>query len=268
MTSCHAFAFIACVAELARTSLRSSPKTVCARALFRYMAAAPSLHQAARCGDAAAAADALARGASPAERNKARSRRHHLLRPPPDAPAPRQLGATALHYAAMAGAEAVVSLLLARGADADAVDSRRVPLWLNHALACNSLSLGFPRHSDNTPLHCAALPRSPAAGALLLAAGADAAACDEDGDTPLHEAARWERVTLARALLDAGADADAANCCGWTPLHAAAAYGREGAARVLLTAGADAEARTSEGRTAAELAKTEALRQLILAAGS
>ena len=91
------------------------------------MAAVPSLHQAARCGDAAAAADALARGASPAERNKARTRRHRLLRPTPDAPAPRQLGATALHYAAMAGAEAVVSLLLARGADADAVDSRCVP---------------------------------------------------------------------------------------------------------------------------------------------
>jgi ankyrin repeat protein len=64
---------------------------------------------------------------------------------------------------------------------------------------------------------------------------------------------------------------DAANCCGWTPLHAAAAYGRERAARTLLAAGADAEARTGEGRTAAELAKTEALRQLIhahAAAGS
>ena len=39
------------------------------------MAAALSLHQAARCGDAAAAADALARGASPDERNKARPSR-------------------------------------------------------------------------------------------------------------------------------------------------------------------------------------------------
>jgi ankyrin repeat protein len=119
--------------------------------------------------------------------------------------------------------------------------------------------------SDNTALHCAALPVSAAAGALLLAAGACARACDEDGDSPLHEACRWERVALARALLAAGADIDAANCCGWTPLHCAAAYGREAAMALLLEAGADAEALTGESRSAAQLAKTDALRRLIQA---
>ena len=167
----------------------------------------------------------------------------------------------------MAGAEAVVSLLLRRGADVDAVDARHVT-WQRACVACVRSRRVVCLNSDNTPLHCAALPASPAAAEALLSAGACAASRDEDGDTPLHEACRWDRVALARLLLSSGADVDAANCCGWTPLHCAAAYGRTDATRALLQAGADADARTGEGRTAAELAKSNALRALLEAHSS
>jgi ankyrin repeat protein len=168
----------------------------------------------------------------------------------------------------MSGAMGTLTMLLERGADAEATDARRGPRSDKRAAAAPSgvsLTRCGALRSDNTPLHCAALARAPAAGRALLAAGAGAAPRDEDEDTPAHEAARWGRVGLLSALLAAGAPADAANCAGWTPLHCAAAYGRHGAAAALLRAGADATRTTQDGRTAAQLAKSDAVRALLAA---
>ncbi|XP_028161916.1 kinase D-interacting substrate of 220 kDa B isoform X2 [Ostrinia furnacalis] len=81
-----------------------------------------------------------------------------------------------------------------------------------------------------------------AAARSLLAAGADAGACDADGWTPLAFAARAGHVAVARDLLDAGARVDPRDCGGWTPLMWAAYKGHEEVVAVLLEKGADVHA--------------------------
>ena len=94
---------------------------------------------------------------------------------------------TALHFAAFAGHDEVVELLLARGADAEAKDAY-----------------------GQTPLHVTTLiGYTSAAAERLLARGADPDARDEAGATPLHVAVIKRQKALAELLLARGADVDA-----------------------------------------------------------
>lgn len=79
---------------------------------------------------------------------------------------------------------------------------------------------------------------------LLLAAGANPRAADDEGNTPLHEV---NRASAARALLKGGADPNARNAEGQTPIFSR--YFAD-AKRVILEAGADVAARDNHGRTA------------------
>ena len=80
---------------------------------------------------------------------------------------------------------------------------------------------------------------------LLIAFGADPNARNEWGWTPLHCCAH---ATGFRGLIAAGADPSARDGDGDTPLHMAA-NGRVEGLFVLLSAGADLEARNAAGRT-------------------
>jgi ankyrin repeat protein len=74
---------------------------------------------------------------------------------------------------------------------------------------------------------------------------------DADGSTPLHCAAWKGHAELARLLLEAGADVHAQNENGhWggTPLHAAAHANQRAVAELLLAHGADPQARSCNNR--------------------
>ena len=111
--------------------------------------------------------------------------------------------------------------------------------------------------AGSTPLHfAAAWARDHEVVGLLVRAGADANARDEDGHTPLHRAARMNgNAAVTAALIDAGADVhawtdDIINYhYSWhgTPLHGAAGSNENPAVTAaLLAAGANVNAH-SEG---------------------
>jgi ankyrin repeat protein len=80
---------------------------------------------------------------------------------------------------------------------------------------------------------------------------------------PLGTAAFVRSLPLARLLLDAGADVNGHEESGFTALHAAAESGDLDLARELLARGADRQIRTTEGKTAADLAANDDLSRLL-----
>jgi carboxypeptidase D len=105
-----------------------------------------------------------------------------------------------------------------------------------------------------TPLHLAAMKGRAGMADLLLAAGAKVDARDRHGRTPLHLAAQGNHVDLIERLLAAGAELNAADGSGNTPLHEAARRFRAEAARKLIAAGADVNAANAEGMTPLHMA--------------
>lgn len=102
---------------------------------------------------------------------------------------------TALHLAAFGGHLDACRLLLANGAEVDALT---LPLER--------------RESGDTPLLRAVWGRSIAVAELLLEAGADVDDVDGmTGDTPLMAAARSGQPSMCLVLLENGADVDAFN---------------------------------------------------------
>lgn len=90
---------------------------------------------------------------------------------------------------------------------------------------------------------------TPAGMVVLLRAGADPDARTEAGSTRLMFAAKADDVPAAQILLGAGADADLADMRGSTALHFAAAENGVKVVRLLLACGADVDAQNKQSRT-------------------
>src|SRR5215813_11442027 len=98
---------------------------------------------------------------------------------------------------------------------------------------------------------------------LLLVAGMDPNATDDEGNTAMMYAAREGYVEVINALLKAKANVNKKNEGGATALSLAAARGNKAALHLLLNNGADSEAINQAFADAAESGQLEALRILI-----
>jgi len=128
--------------------------------------------------------------------------------------------------AAASGHEAMVRLLLERGAD---TESKSGDGW--------------------TPLLYAAANGHETVVRLLLEKGADMESKDSHGRRPLWFAALNGREAIVRLLLEKGADMESKERNGRTPLCAATASGYEAIVRLLLENGADANSKDGNDRT-------------------
>lgn len=138
---------------------------------------------------------------------------------------------TLLHLAAYSAHDALIELLLERGADPNLKDAR-----------------------NQTPLFGAASSGNPRSIQVLVASGARVDARNAGGDTPLHRAVVERRLDNARVLLDSRADVNAVNGSGMTPLHVALDTADEHVVRLLLERGADVNKPMFGGKTPLQLA--------------
>jgi hypothetical protein len=166
-----------------------------------------------------------------------------------------------LHLAAYFGHEAVVKLLLEKGADFEAKNSifSATPLCLaaengHEAVVKLLLKKGADFEAQNstfseTPLCLAAENGHEAVVKLLLDKGADFEPKDQDGPIPLSYAVSSGHTAIVKLLLDKGADPEVKDDDGRTPLSLAAEDGLEAVVKLLLDEGADFEAKDQRGQT-------------------
>ena len=202
----------------------------------------------------------------------------YLLDQGSDVRHPNLAGSTALIRAVSSNRRRTAKLLLEAGADIDAVNSKGISALMAASfngndrlvtlLLDNSADPGLVDRTGKGALIYAAGKGFTAIAAMLLDAGVEANtrygnaltalmwAAGHSNDVPVAEGVETVRLLLAR-----GARIDDADNRGRTPLMIAAERGHAEIVAVLIEAGADPARRDKDGKSAADLARDEALRQ-------
>ncbi|KAK5203256.1 hypothetical protein LTR41_010980 [Exophiala xenobiotica] len=149
-------------------------------------------------------------------------------------------GRTPLSWVAGIGHEAVVRLLVEKGAKLESQDKyNRTPLsWAaekGHGAVDTAVMAADRGHEEVVR--------------LLVEKGADLNPKDKDGRTPLSRAVQMRHVEVVRLLVDKGADLEPKDNSGRTPLSWAADRGHEEVVRLLVDKGAELEPKDKDGRT-------------------
>lgn len=177
-------------------------------------------------------------------------------------------GTTPLHSAVKSGNIRVVQLLLDAGANVDSVEmeKERTPLLDAAAsghpdivtlLLAKNADATFMDTQNSTFLHCAVHGDNLDVLNLALTNNAGILEADEDGLIPLHVAAEGGFVTVARRLLNferASDQVKALTSRDRTPLHLAAKSGSLDTVKLLLANNAEVETSDATGYTALHLA--------------
>ena len=132
----------------------------------------------------------------------------------------------------------------ARAGDLDAV---------NHLITVHMADVNATTSYGDTPLHYATgdgtgVGHVPVVS-VLIAAGANVNAKEDEGQVPLHNAAIKGNIPVISMLIAAGADVNARQHYNQTPLHEAAEGGKAVAISVLIAAGASVNAKDAGGGT-------------------
>lgn len=166
---------------------------------------------------------------------------------------------TPLHLASENGHEAIVKLLLEKGADLEALDSddstplhrasengyHEVVKLLLHKKVDKERRDRF----DRTPLYLASENGHEAVVGLLLGEGTYQETHDRFRRTPLHLASENGHEAVVKLLLEKGADLEALDSDDGTPLHRASENGHEEIVKLLLKERANKQARDKNAQT-------------------
>ncbi|KAH7120600.1 ankyrin repeat-containing domain protein [Dactylonectria macrodidyma] len=153
--------------------------------------------------------------------------------------------------AAWSGNQAVINVLLERGAEIDSIDKYgKTPLsWaaandhgaITGQLLDNGANIESKSNEGWTPLVWAVKYGRSAVVQLLVDNGADLESQDEPGLTSLSWAVIHKEETVVELLLKLGADTESKTIVGQTPLMWAAMLGHADIARLLMEHGANTE---------------------------
>ena len=125
-----------------------------------------------------------------------------------------------------------------------------------------------PKSEDNQTLLRAAASGDAAKVKALLAGGASLFVRDDRGRTPLQLAVAARHREVVEVLLDGGAPPHALAKGDTPPLHLAAMAGDEKIVALLLARGALPFAHDKDGDAAADVARTDAIRKMIVEANA
>ncbi len=166
---------------------------------------------------------------------------------------------TPLCMASLNGHRAMVELLISKGADVNAKDSRQTALHIASAngfkavaqvLLENKADVNAKDNGGNTPLHLAAERDHKAIAEFLLSRGANIDAKNDQGLTPLISAGKSRNLEMAKFLIANKADvnlrANEGAAGAWAPLHFAIADANTQMVELLLRNGANLEIKVTD----------------------